>query len=62
MVRVLVVAVVKAQDRLDQAEADDDAGGDDRGEENLGDAIVRYRVYSGSSATAMTLETMLAAV
>ena len=37
---VLVLAIVEAQDRLDQAEADDDAGGDDRGEHDFGGAVV----------------------
>ena len=39
-VGVLVVLVVEAQQRLDQAEADDDAGRDDRGEHHLGGAVV----------------------
>ena len=37
---VLVVLVVEAQQRLDRAEADDDAGRDDGGEHHLGGAVV----------------------
>ncbi len=37
---VLAVLVIEAQQRLDQAEADDDAGGDDRREHHLGGAVV----------------------
>ncbi len=41
--RVLAGLVVEAQHGLDHAEADDDAAGDDRGEEDLGDAVVGGR-------------------
>ncbi len=37
---VLALLVVEAQQRLDQAEADDDAARDDRGEHHLGGAVV----------------------
>ena len=42
-VGVLAGLVVEAQQRLDHAEADDDAGGDDRGEQHLGGAVVGRR-------------------
>ena len=48
--RVLAVLVVEAQQRLDQAEADDDAGRDDRGEHHLGGAVVGR--WSGSACRA----------
>ncbi len=40
---VLVVPVVEAQQRLDHAEADDDAGRDDGGEHHFGGAVVAGR-------------------
>ena len=41
--RVLARHVEEAEDRLDDAEADDDRAGDDRGEHHLGGAVVRRR-------------------